>query len=95
MEIQPVKTLEKVLRPVVAPFIGHITKAIATVGRLPKLAIIKFQQIVRVNAADARNVAEKLRFDRLLLCLQKLFFLHFVPTRFDLFYLHPPSCDRE
>ncbi|KQX56800.1 hypothetical protein [Paenibacillus sp. Root444D2] len=48
MEIQPVKTLEKVLKPVVAPFIGHIMKAIATVGRLPKLAIIKFQQILKV-----------------------------------------------
>ncbi|NRF90898.1 hypothetical protein HQN89_07670 [Paenibacillus frigoriresistens] len=48
MEIQPVKTIEKVLRPVVAPFIGHIMKAIATVGRLPKLAIIKFQQVLRV-----------------------------------------------
>lgn len=47
MEIQPIKTLEKVLRPVVAPFIGHVMKAILTVGRLPKLAIIKFQQILR------------------------------------------------
>lgn len=48
MEIQPIKTIEKVLRPVVAPFIGHVMKAIATIGRLPKLAIIKFQQILRV-----------------------------------------------
>ncbi|MGO4274850.1 hypothetical protein AB4Z22_34310, partial [Paenibacillus sp. TAF58] len=49
MEIQPVKAIEKVLKPVVAPFIGQIMKAIATVGRLPKLAIIKFQQILRVT----------------------------------------------
>ncbi|OCT11294.1 hypothetical protein A8709_06355 [Paenibacillus pectinilyticus] len=48
MEIQPIKTIEKILKPVVAPFIGQIMKAIATAGRLPKLAISKFQQIMRV-----------------------------------------------
>ncbi|CAN7732177.1 hypothetical protein LJR153_006227 [Paenibacillus sp. LjRoot153] len=46
--MEPIKTIEKVLKPIVAPFIGHIMKAILTVGRLPKLAIIKFQQMMRI-----------------------------------------------
>lgn len=45
--MEPIKSIEKVLKPIVAPFIGHIMKAILTVGRLPKLAIIKFQQMMR------------------------------------------------
>ncbi|UJF34099.1 MORN repeat-containing protein [Paenibacillus hexagrammi] len=47
MDIQPVKTLEKVLKPVVAPFIGHILKGLAIVGKLPAIAIAKTQNYLK------------------------------------------------
>ncbi|WNR44027.1 MORN repeat-containing protein [Paenibacillus roseipurpureus] len=93
LELQPVKAIEKFLKPVVAPFIGQVMKAIATAGKLPKLAITKLQQLLRTflqtRESSLKNyvligsyyISKRLLVFILLLILVLVFFIFIRPPK--------------